>query len=51
MGPKRRREKEERRIFYVAATRAKEDLIMYTQKHAMSDFLGEIKKHVVVEEI
>jgi DNA helicase-4 len=50
-GPKRRREEEERRIFYVAATRAKEDLIMYTQKYAMSDFLGEIKEHVVVEEL
>ena len=31
-GPKRQREEEERRVFYVAATRAKEDLIIYTQK-------------------
>ena len=50
-GPKRPREEEERRIFYVAATRAKEDLIIYSQKNAMSDFLGEIKEHIVVEDI
>jgi DNA helicase-4 len=50
-GPRRPREEEERRIFYVAATRAKEDLIMYTQKNAMSDFLGEIKDHVIVKEL
>jgi DNA helicase-4 len=50
-GPRRSRDEEERRIFYVAATRAKEDLIMYTQKNSMSDFLGEIKEHVVIEEL
>lgn len=50
-GPRRQREEEERRIFYVAATRAKEDLIIYTQKNAMSVFLGEIKEHVVIEEM
>jgi len=50
-GPRRSREEEERRIFYVAATRAKEDLIMYTQKNSMSDFLGEIREHVVIKEI
>jgi len=50
-GPQRQREEEERRIFYVAATRAKEDLIMYTQKNAMSLFLDEIKKHVVIKEL
>jgi DNA helicase IV len=51
LGPKRRREEEERRVFYVAATRAKEDLIIYTKKDEMSDFLKEIMKHLVVEEI
>ena len=51
MGPRRQREEEERRIFYVAATRAKEDLIMYTQKYAMSIFLKEINEHVVVKEM
>jgi len=50
-GPRRSREEEERRIFYVAATRAKEDLIMYTQKNSMSDFLREIREHIVVEDI
>ncbi len=51
LGPKRKREEEERRIFYVAATRAKEALIIYTKKEEMSDFLQEIKEHLVVEEI
>ena len=51
LGPKRKREEEERRVFYVAATRAKEDLIIYTKKDEMSDFLKEIKEHLVVEEI
>ena len=50
-GPRRQREEEERRIFYVAVTRAKEDLIIYTRKNAMSDFLNEIKEHVIVKEI
>jgi DNA helicase-4 len=51
LGPKRKREEEERRIFYVAATRAKEVLIIYTKKEEMSEFLQEIKEHLVVEEI
>jgi DNA helicase IV len=51
LGPKRKREEEERRVFYVAATRAKEDLIIYTKKDEMSDFLKEIKEHLVVEKI
>jgi superfamily I DNA/RNA helicase len=38
-------------VFYVAATRAKEDLIIYTKKDEMSDFLKEIKEHLVVKEI
>lgn len=51
LGLKRKREEEERRVFYVAATRAKEDLIIYTKKDEMSDFLKEIKEHLVVKEI
>jgi len=46
-GTPRPREEEERRIFYVAATRAKEDLIIYTQKNAQSVFLKEIEEHLV----
>jgi len=38
-------EEEERRLFYVAMTRAKEDLYIYTWEHAKSKFLDEIKKH------
>ena len=36
---------EEHRLFYVAMTRAKEDLYIYTWEPAMSDFLSEIKEH------
>jgi DNA helicase-4 len=50
-GPKRQREEEERRGFYVAVTRAKEDMIIYTQKYAISDFLEEVREHLVIEEI
>jgi len=37
---------EERRLFYVAVTRAKEDVVIYTQKHAKSEFLKEIEDHI-----
>ena len=37
---------EERRLFYVAVTRAKEDLFIYTWEPAKSEFLEEISKHV-----
>jgi len=50
-GPRRHREEEERRIFYVAATRAKEDLIIYTKKYAMSDFLEKVKENLVIKEL
>jgi superfamily I DNA/RNA helicase len=36
---------EERRLFYVALTRAKDELFIYTWKHARSEFLDEIKNH------
>ena len=38
---------EERRLFYVAMTRAKEDLIIYTQQQSKSQFLEEIKEYSV----
>ncbi|MHA2096981.1 MAG: UvrD-helicase domain-containing protein [Candidatus Hodarchaeales archaeon] len=45
------REEEERRLFYVAVTRAKEDVNMYHQKCARSKFLNEIKAHVIEKKI
>jgi len=45
------REQEERRLFYVAVTRAKEEVIMYTQKNSESDFITEIKEFVKREEL
>jgi DNA helicase-4 len=41
------KEAEERRLFYVAVTRAKEDVHIYTQQGLESKFLKEIEKHVV----
>jgi len=40
---------EERRLFYVAMTRAKEDLVIYTWKRSKSKFLEEIKEQTVEE--
>ena len=37
---------EERRLFYVALTRAKEDLYIYTRFNTKSKFLEEIANHV-----
>lgn len=42
-------EKEERRLFYVALTRAKEELYIYTMKEKESKFLKEISKYANVE--
>jgi DNA helicase-4 len=50
-GRKKDREEEERRLFYVAVTRAKEKLIIYTQKGSESNFLEEIQNHVIVENL
>ena len=41
----RDQKEEERRLFYVAITRAKEELYIYTQKNSKSEFLEEIAKH------
>ncbi|MCX9085712.1 MAG: hypothetical protein OIN87_13035 [Candidatus Methanoperedens sp.] len=41
-------EEEERRLFYVAITRSKEDVIIYTQKENESMFLNEIQKYTEV---
>lgn len=46
-GRKKDREEEERRLFYVAVTRSKEDLIIYSQIDSQSKFLGEIESHVI----
>jgi DNA helicase-4 len=43
--PKQDRKEEERRLFYVAMTRAKEDLLIYTWEQARSEFLNEIEKY------
>ena len=45
------RKEEERRLFYVALTRAKEEVIMYTQKCSESDFITEIKEFTKREEL
>ena len=44
------KEEDERRLFYVAITRSKEDVIIYTQKDNESMFLKEIEKYIEVEE-
>ena len=45
------RKQEERRLFYVAVTRAKEEVIMYTQKYSESEFITEIKEFTKKEEL
>jgi DNA helicase-4 len=42
---------EERRLFYVAMTRAKDDLIIYTWEHARSQFLEEIREYTEEERL
>lgn len=44
--PRQDHKEEERRLFYVAVTRAKEDLIVYTWELSKSEFLEEIKNHI-----
>lgn len=41
--------REERRLFYVGLTRAKDELILYTWDHARSEFLREIGKYTYEE--
>ncbi|WP_094227761.1 UvrD-helicase domain-containing protein [Methanolobus psychrotolerans] len=50
-GRKKDKEEEERRLFYVAVTRAMEDLVIYSQMGSESKFLEEIKDHVVVDNL
>jgi DNA helicase-4 len=45
------REQEERRLFYVALTRAKEEVVMYTQKCSESNFITEIKDFTKREDL
>lgn len=45
------RKLEERRLFYVAVTRAKEEVMIYTQKCSESEFITEIKEFVKREEL
>ncbi len=45
------KEVEERRLFYVAVTRAKEDVIIYSQNCAHSKFLDEISNHITIEKL
>jgi len=51
LGRKRDRLEEERRLFYVAATRAKEDLKIYTMDSGMSEFLEEVSPHLTVNKM
>jgi DNA helicase IV len=50
-GKRKDREEEERRLFYVAVTRAKEEVYIYNQKCAESKFLKEIKDLTDIEEL
>lgn len=43
------RDQEERRLFYVSVTRAKEEIIIYTQKHTESKFITEIDDFIKKE--
>ncbi len=49
-GKLNKKEEEERRLFYVAITRSKEDIIIYTQKDNESMFLNEIQNYIDVIE-
>ncbi|NPE28656.1 UvrD-helicase domain-containing protein [Methanococcoides sp. SA1] len=50
-GRKKAKEEEERRLFYVAVTRAKEELVIYSQKDLESKFLEEIKDHIILKSL
>ncbi len=49
--PPQDQKEEERRLFYVAMTRAMEDLYIYTWEPAMSEFLDEIADYTVEEHL
>lgn len=44
--PRQDQKQEERRLFYVAMTRAMEELVIYTWEPSKSEFLEEIKEHI-----
>jgi DNA helicase-4 len=48
---KKDRYEEERRLFYVAVTRAMDDLIIYTRKDSVSKFINEIEHKVTFYEL
>ena len=45
------KEEEERRLFYVAVTRAKEDLFIYSQEGNKSKFIKEIEPFVNIKPV
>lgn len=49
--PPQDQKEEERRLFYVAMTRTKEDLYIYTWKPKMSEFLEEIAGYAIEEKL
>jgi DNA helicase-4 len=49
--PEQKSIEEERRLFYVAMTRAREDLIIYTWEHSKSEFLYEIENFAKEERL
>jgi DNA helicase-4 len=49
--PLQNRIEEERRLFYVALSRAKEDLYIYTWEPAISEFIDEIAEYTVEERL
>jgi len=49
--PSQDQKEEERRLFYVAMTRAMEDLFIYTWEPAVSEFLEEISEHTIKERL
>ena len=49
--PEQDPKEEERRLFYVAMTRAKEDLIIYTWEPSKSEFLNEIEDYTQEERL
>jgi len=51
LSSKKDRYQEERRLFYVAVTRAMSDLIIYTQKDSVSKFVNEIENKVTICEL
>ena len=49
--PVQNQKEEERRLFYVAMSRAKEDLTIYTWEPAISQFIDEIKDYTIEERL